>query len=913
MSDVEAAAPAEEAAAPAAPEGAAEPSAEAEKAAAVEAEAAPAESSASAAAAEPAAPAETSAAAAASTAAATAPAAAVGSAPAASSYGHLPPPPAPPDWDHAAYGDSADALALAALSAGGELFAGGRDQSGATEGVGFLVPNDRVPRVIGKQGTGLRQIREASGQKVEARPEEDPIAGEFAGSSGAACRLSLNGSPEQIVVAFSVAVTRAFGDEPNCLASIRIPAEWAGRAIGRGGENLKKARMYYGVTVNVSRDKVQHPMTKAEERSVTLQGPTDKLGLALAILLGCADGDSNAGGGKGGYAGGGKGGYASSGGGGGGCGSRSYEPFTPTSSGMSSLASSVAALVPPPATVPGQVAPTANMGPYAPAGRSAFGPDSEEEAHLQLAVADSMAGAVLGRGGYKIKETMNMSGARIRMTSRVDGTDEPRRICIGGPLECAIVAQSILNEQLSQAYVEAGHPEPTGFAITLLVRKEACGAIIGRQGSGISMFREQTGCRIVISDHEVEPGMRPCQLEGIFQNVMQAERMIWEVVKQVPIAGTYSPPGYGIDGGHATPMKRGPPDGPVGSYPYSQYGETSSPAWQAPKRRRFDEEAGIEDPDSESKLLIPDQCAGLVIGKMGGNLKAIRENFGVRVEVIPADRAPHWVGERLVIIRGPAGGRAGAMENILRGIQQHSSQTGEMATFKMLIPTPKVGNVVGENGSSLRWMQETYGVQTAVGNEDILGDTIYIVQGQPGAVVEVAKQTVGMLDSGAADMQQPAAPAPAVQGEQQHYSAPQQPPQQPPQQSSQFGSSPVPYSNQYSQYGNGQPGMHQQPQQQQPPMQQGYGGYPSPGSGMPPQGDSQQQYAQQHYGSPPQQYPPQQYPPAEYGAGQSGAQMQQGGMGYGYAGAGMPQQAPQYPPQQQYSQGQAGYQYGHMA
>ena len=154
--------------------------------------------------------------------------------------------------------------------------------------VGFLVPQDRFWRVIGKQGAGLKQIREACGRPVEAKTESAPEG--LAGAQQAACRLTLGGTPEQMCVAFGVAVQRAYSGEPSCTTSVRIPAEWAGRCIGKGGENLRKVRMSCGVQAQVDRDKVQHALTGTEERAVTLQGPTDKLRQALTILLGCAQG-----------------------------------------------------------------------------------------------------------------------------------------------------------------------------------------------------------------------------------------------------------------------------------------------------------------------------------------------------------------------------------------------------------------------------------------------------------------------------------------------------------------------------------------------------------------------------------------------------------------------------------------------
>mmetsp|Transcript_173 Transcript_173/g.340 ORF Transcript_173/g.340 Transcript_173/m.340 type:complete len:119 (-) Transcript_173:156-512(-) len=80
----------------------------------------------------------------------------------------------------------------------------------------------------------------------------------------------------------------------------------------------------------------------------------------------------------------------------------------------------------------------------------------------------------------------------------------------------------------------------------MFLRREVCGAVIGRQGSGIARLREQSGARVSISEQQVE-GMRPCHLEGPLESVLEAERLIWEVVLTVPISGASSVAALGGD------------------------------------------------------------------------------------------------------------------------------------------------------------------------------------------------------------------------------------------------------------------------------------------------------------------------------------------------------------------------------
>jgi len=169
----------------------------------------------------------------------------------------------------------------------------------------------------------------------------------------------------------------------------------------------------------------------------------------------------------------------------------------------------------------------------------------------------------------------------------------------------------------------------------------------------------------------------------------------------------------------------------------------------AAKRRRIEPEA--QEPELECKILVPEQTVGTVIGKQGANLKGVREKLGVRVEVKNPEEAPHWVGDRLVIFKGPTANRALAVEQVLtNSVLRHASQAS-LPTFtcKVLVPVAKIGHVVGEAGSILRWLQENYQVQPIVDSQEINGEHLLAIHGAPAYVVEAIKQVIGLLDRNA--------------------------------------------------------------------------------------------------------------------------------------------------------------------
>lgn len=587
-----------------------------------------------------------------------------------------------------------------------------------TEGVGFLVPNDRVPKVVGKQGSGLKAIREASGQKVTLNPEDPSADAVDSGpNSGATLsRLTLTGGPEQIAVAFAVAVQRAYGDMPECMVNLRVPNEWAGRIIGKGGENIKRVRLGMGVNAQVAKETLINPATAIQERAVTLQGPTGSLAQALSALLSGGP-DMRQGG----------------------------QQFQGHQQGGGVASALAAALAPGPGAGPGadmsymqqqqqhqqqMRGPSNGLQQAASVYGNAPGSPDPTEAQFSLAVPDTMVGAVVGKAGSVIKESMAKAGCRMKITNRDPGVgaEVPRRVTITGQLENCIVAQQILWEQLREAFIVQGHGEPSAFSITMWLRREICGAVIGKSGSVVAELRAQSGAQIRLADVE-DSGMRPCQVEGPLMACLHAEQLIWQAAAQSPAA----------DG------SRGP-----GSMAFGAPGEAPMP-----KRRRFEDmppsllpppDAMAQGSEQESRLLVPDVAIGLVIGKQGSKLKQIRDSCQAKVDVPPAEQTLMYPGERMVLVKGQTNQRCMAVEQIVKVTHLHSTMQTEMVSFKILVPSIKVANVVGDGGSILKWLHDNYQVRSVVSNEEIGGEHLFTITGTKPMVVEAAKQVVGLMD-----------------------------------------------------------------------------------------------------------------------------------------------------------------------
>lgn len=160
-------------------------------------------------------------------------------------------------------------------------------------------------------------------------------------------------------------------------------------------------------------------------------------------------------------------------------------------------------------------------------------PPSEHPDVMQVhvVVPDRHAGFVLGKSGSRIQETAATAGCKVWMTSR-KGTSDRSVIIIGTYKQCKI-AQELIHEQLANA-LNADWRDTESEAL-LLIRAEAAGVVIGKQGFVLDHIRKHSGAKIQLLRQEVE-GQRPCIVAGTLQNVLRAQRLVFHLVSCVNVA-----------------------------------------------------------------------------------------------------------------------------------------------------------------------------------------------------------------------------------------------------------------------------------------------------------------------------------------------------------------------------------------
>lgn len=119
------------------------------------------------------------------------------------------------------------------------------------------------------------------------------------------------------------------------------------------------------------------------------------------------------------------------------------------------------------------------------------------------------------------------------MTAR-EGVKDHLVVIVGNYSQCGIV-QELVQGRLAAALRAEGREPTEESELVLLVRAEAVGVVIGKQGFMLNRIRKQSGASVQLLREQVR-GQRPCILSGTHASILRAERHIFDLVKAVPVA-----------------------------------------------------------------------------------------------------------------------------------------------------------------------------------------------------------------------------------------------------------------------------------------------------------------------------------------------------------------------------------------
>jgi predicted RNA-binding protein YlqC (UPF0109 family) len=151
--------------------------------------------------------------------------------------------------------------------------------------------------------------------------------------------------------------------------------------------------------------------------------------------------------------------------------------------------------------------------------------------------------------------------------------------------------------------------------------------------------------------------------------------------------------------------KPSPPNHPPPEHVTSYYSAPTSNVGIKKPSSSIGPEADI-DMQVNMRFLISSKEAGILIGKAGCHVAEIRESTGMRVIVSP--QAPR-VNDRIMTLTGQLQALGRAISMIAKKLITSLKDGKDKATLRMLIPSPKMGYVIGKSGSRIKELQADSG------------------------------------------------------------------------------------------------------------------------------------------------------------------------------------------------------------
>ncbi|KAG1361361.1 protein BTR1 [Cocos nucifera] len=284
--------------------------------------------------------------------------------------------------------------------------------------------------------------------------------------------------------------------------------------------------------------------------------------------------------------------------------------------------------------------------------------------HIRFLVSNTAAGCIIGKGGSTITEFQSQSGARIQLSRSHEffpGTFD-RIIMISGMLSEVIKAMELIFEKLPTE-AEDGNDLESVPKVRLVVPNGSCGGIIGKGGSTIKSFIEDSRAGIKISPQDytyVGLNDRLVTLTGSFEEQMRAVYLILlKLIEDAhypqtlnspfPYAGANFPGYPSVTVGYVIPSvaynTNYGPNGLGGKYPNNK----SMMPQAIPTRSPM---GSHEGQSSSVTIGVADEHIGAVVGRGGRNIMEISQVSGARIKV--SDRGDFLSGtsDRKVTITG---------------------------------------------------------------------------------------------------------------------------------------------------------------------------------------------------------------------------------------------------------------------
>merc|ERR1740121_832213 len=144
----------------------------------------------------------------------------------------------------------------------------------------------------------------------------------------------------------------------------------------------------------------------------------------------------------------------------------------------------------------------------APAGGQGSSPQPDVM-QVHLATPARHAAAVVGRPWVHLKHAAAMVGCRVWISAH-GGMSSHLVVIVGTCNQCGVL-QELVRGRLVEALRASGEQLEDHVEVALLVRAEAAGVVIGKQGFMMQQIRQESGASVQFLREQIR-GQRPCVL-----------------------------------------------------------------------------------------------------------------------------------------------------------------------------------------------------------------------------------------------------------------------------------------------------------------------------------------------------------------------------------------------------------------
>ncbi|XP_045210011.1 poly(rC)-binding protein 3-like isoform X6 [Mercenaria mercenaria] len=370
--------------------------------------------------------------------------------------------------------------------------------------VRMIMQGKEVGSIIGKKGDNIKKYREDSGAKINISDGSCPER-----------IVTITGTTENIHKAFTMICSKFEEDlqntptvpKPPVTLRLVVPASQCGSLIGKGGIKIKEIRESTGASIQVASEMLPN----STERAVTVSGTAEAVTACIKVVCNIMLESPPKG---------------------------ATIPYRPKpavppvvyAGGQAFVIQSPQMPVPPPAELNklnqmslGQPVPMLPPTAYLPVSAApGYAPIPFQQRHIQngpiptpngqqtheMNIPNDLIGCIIGRGGQKINEIRQISGANIKISNAEEGCPD-RKVTITGTPETIGMAQYLINTSMELHKTLVLDPNSAATSPTSSVSPTSASPVTSMAPPTVSHQATPVAMPLTI------PAMKPLQFVGM--------------------------------------------------------------------------------------------------------------------------------------------------------------------------------------------------------------------------------------------------------------------------------------------------------------------------------------------------------------------------------------------------------------